>query len=326
MKKTLTILMSIILLCGMTISSQAQTTSKEKIAKETMQYVTQGSAAYLKQDYKKAIQFYSKALELEKKDPTLEKNIWRVLVYNLGMSYGMSGDNKKAKEIFEYGLSKDDKYPGFYYNLACAYAEMNDLDNAIINLKRAFKYKENMIPGERIPNPATDDSFSRFLKNEKFRCALDELNSTGNVKVKIPKEGWSISFDSPPLSQEQESRNIDDYAFKATSGRFNISLFVEKPRGTGSSHKDCYQFYWPRASQNPMIAKNTVLTSDRAKYVRVQYDVFTEFQGKLIRQRNVNYYFAFRGKWIDVHISMIEPIKEDEGIFAAFDKSLDYGS
>jgi tetratricopeptide (TPR) repeat protein len=175
--KTLTLLIATILLCGAAMSSMAQTASKEKTAKETMQYVSQGSAAYLKQDYKKAIQLYGKALELEKKEPTLEKNIWRVLVDNLGMSYGISGDNKKAKEIFEYGLSKDDKYPMFYYNLACAYAEMNDLDNAITNLKRAFEYKENRIPGERIPNPATDDSFSRFLKNEKFRRALDDLSS-----------------------------------------------------------------------------------------------------------------------------------------------------
>jgi tetratricopeptide (TPR) repeat protein len=177
MKKTLAILISIVLLCVVTVSSQPQATSKEKIAKETIQFVSQGSAAYLKQDYQKSIQFYSKALELEKKEPTLERNIWRVLVDNLGMSYGISGNNKKAKEIFEYGLSKDEQYPMFYYNLACAYAELNDLDNAITNLERAFEYKENMIRGERIPNPATDDSFSRFLKNEKFRRVLDELSS-----------------------------------------------------------------------------------------------------------------------------------------------------
>ncbi len=175
MKTVFATLFTIIVLFGVNLSLQAQPTSKEKIAKETMQYVSQGSAAYLKRDYKQAIHFYSKALELEKKEPTLEKNIWRVLVDNLGMSYGISGDNKKAKEIFEYGVSKDDKYPLFYYNLACAHAEMNDLDNAIKNLKVAFAYKANMMPGERMPNPATDDSFSRFLKNEKFRQALEEI-------------------------------------------------------------------------------------------------------------------------------------------------------
>jgi tetratricopeptide (TPR) repeat protein len=169
------VLLIMALLCGASVCSQAQTASKEKIAKETMRYVSQGSAAYLRQDYKKAIQLYGKALDLEKTEPTLDKNIWRVVVDNLGMSYGISGDNKKAKEVFQYGLSKDDKYPMFYYNLACAYAELADLDNAITNLKHAFEYKENMIPGERIPNPATDDSFSRYLSSEKFRRALEEI-------------------------------------------------------------------------------------------------------------------------------------------------------
>ncbi|MGH9931421.1 MAG: hypothetical protein ACREA9_19615, partial [Pyrinomonadaceae bacterium] len=135
------------------------------------------SAAYLKQDYKKAIQLYGKALDLERKQPTLDKNIWRVVVDNLGMSYGISGDNKKAREVFEYGLSKDAAYPIFYYNLACAHAEMNDLENAIKNLRLAFSYRANVIAGEQMPDPARDDSFARFLNNPQFRKLLEEINS-----------------------------------------------------------------------------------------------------------------------------------------------------
>jgi hypothetical protein len=156
---------------------QSQPGPYERIAKETMQFVAQASAAYLKRDYKKAIQLYSKALELEGKQATLDKNIWRVVVDNLGMSYGISGDNKKAKEVFEYGLSKDGAYPMFYYNLACAHAEMNDLDNAIKNLRLAFNYKSNVIPGERMPDPAGDDSFARFLRDPRFQKLLEEIRS-----------------------------------------------------------------------------------------------------------------------------------------------------
>jgi len=177
MKRSLIFLISIFIIFGMVGASQAQSSSKEKIAKKTMKYVSQGSNAYLRQDYTQAIKLYSKALELEKREPTLEKDVWRVLVDNLGMSYGITGNHKKAREIFKYGLSKDNEYPMFYYNLACTYAETNDLDNAIVNLKRAFKYKENMIPGERMPNPETDDSFARYLNNPKFKRALNELNS-----------------------------------------------------------------------------------------------------------------------------------------------------
>ena len=159
---------------------QAQKTTenaKEEIEKETMQLMRDGSAAYKQQDYKKAIQLYSKVLELEKKEPTLEKNLWRVLVDNLGMSYGISGDNKKAIEILEYGLSKDATYPMFHYLLACAYAEMNNVDDAIENLRLAYKFKNNVIPGESLPNPATDSSFTRFLNNEKFVKALKEMQA-----------------------------------------------------------------------------------------------------------------------------------------------------
>lgn len=65
----------------------------------------------------------------------------------------------------------------FYYNLACAHAEMNDLANAMKNLRLAFGYRANMIPGERMPNPASDSSFARFLSNPQFRKLLEEVRS-----------------------------------------------------------------------------------------------------------------------------------------------------
>lgn len=83
------------------------------------------------------------------------------------------------------------------------------------------------------------------------------------VKLEIPKQGWAIAFDSPVLSQPQESkRGEGEYAFRASSGRFNISLFVENPGGPGKTHRDCYAFYWAQSSRNPRIAKDTVQSSE----------------------------------------------------------------
>jgi tetratricopeptide (TPR) repeat protein len=149
----------------------------EKPSTSVMQYLSEGSAYYVRHDFARAIGPYSKALELEKKTPTLDSSLWRVLIDNLGMAYGVSGNLQKAKETFEYGLSKDKAYPMFYYNLACTYAEMNDVDNAIVNLKLAFKNRDGMITGEQIPDPATDDSFQRFMRNERFLDVLRELGT-----------------------------------------------------------------------------------------------------------------------------------------------------
>jgi len=149
--------------------------SKSASANPAREYLEEGSAFYIKRDFKKAIKPYQKALDLEKQQAKLDKTLWRVLVDNLGMSYGITGDLKKAKETFEYGLSKDPTYPLFHYNMACTYAEMNDEDQAITYLKSAFKNKDNMIEGEEMPDPARDDSFARFMKDEKFLKALKDI-------------------------------------------------------------------------------------------------------------------------------------------------------
>jgi len=141
----------------------------------SLDLVREGSYYYMKHDFEKAIGPYQKALDLEREKRTLDKTIWKVLVDNLGMAYGITGDLDKAKEVFAYGISKDPDYPLFYYNMACTYGEKKNMDKAIEYLKLAFDRRENIISGEEMPNPATDSSFKGFVKNEKFRAALKEL-------------------------------------------------------------------------------------------------------------------------------------------------------
>lgn len=146
-----------------------------KVQRSSMELVEQGSRLYIQHDYKGAIGPYSQALELEKANPKLDKSFWYVLVDNLGMSYGIIGDLQKAKETFDYGVSKDPTYPLFYYNLACTYAEMGDATEAGNYLKRAFEYKANVLPGENIPDPRKDDSFKKLMKNKEFRELAETL-------------------------------------------------------------------------------------------------------------------------------------------------------
>jgi len=148
----------------------------DTVQRSSKELVEQGSRFYLQHDYKGAIGPYSHALELEKANPELEKSLWYVLVDNLGMSYGITGDLQKAKETFQYGVSKDPTYPLFHYNLACTYAEMGDAAEAGNFLKKAFEYKANFLPGESMPDPRKDDSFKKLMKKDKeFRELADTL-------------------------------------------------------------------------------------------------------------------------------------------------------
>lgn len=138
-----------------------------------------GSRCYMKGDYSKAIVHYEKVLGREKAHPTLNQTTFRVLIDNLGMAYGMSGNLARAKETFGYGVSRDPTYPLFYYNLACTFGEMNDLKVAKENLILAFKYRDNFIAGETMPDPRQDSSFQRFMNDEEFRKFLESLLSPG---------------------------------------------------------------------------------------------------------------------------------------------------
>jgi tetratricopeptide (TPR) repeat protein len=134
-----------------------------------------GSQLFQAQQFGGAAKVYSHALELEKRQPSLDPVKWHVLIDNLGMAYGITGDLKRAKEVFDYGISKDEKYPMFYYDLACVAGEQNDLEGTIKNLQLAFERRANVLPSEKMPDPMKDDSFQRFVKDKRFQDAVAAL-------------------------------------------------------------------------------------------------------------------------------------------------------
>jgi tetratricopeptide (TPR) repeat protein len=138
-----------------------------------------GRALFRKHEYAQAIPPYQKAFELEKAQPQLDRTRWRVLIDNLGMAYGMTGHLREAKATFEQGIQADPTYPMFHYNLACTFAEMNDLDHAMQSLKTAFRHRKNQNSGEDVmPDPRQNSSFQRFMKNETFRNLVNDLAAT----------------------------------------------------------------------------------------------------------------------------------------------------
>jgi hypothetical protein len=141
-------------------------------------------------------------------------------------------------------------------------------------------------------------------------------------RVPIPGQDWQLVFDAPVLTEKQDQRGSDNYAFKANSGRFNLSFFVEPPQSQDGGHKECYGFYWPQASRNPMLNKKSVKVTHCETYTRVEYMIIGENEGHKFAQRNVNYYLVFAGKWLDVHISIISPTVDDDEVIARFDSGL----
>lgn len=149
-------------------------------ADESARLWCDGSALFIQHTpdaYSRSIGPYSRALALEKKKQSLSRNAWLIMIDNLGMAYGITGEFPKAKETFEYGLSKEPTYPIFYYNMACVYAGLNDEAKTIDYLKRAFALRSNVIPSESMPDPRTDDSFQEYMHDPHFVSALRAMGA-----------------------------------------------------------------------------------------------------------------------------------------------------
>jgi tetratricopeptide (TPR) repeat protein len=101
----------------------------------------------------------------------------RVLTDQAGMAYGISGNLSKSRSIFEAGIAADPTYPLYYYNLACADAGQNKLADARAHLQQAFAHRADLIPGEEMPDPTTDDSFTPFEGNQQFWAFVKSLNA-----------------------------------------------------------------------------------------------------------------------------------------------------
>ena len=134
-----------------------------------------GHALFKQEKYADAMVPYEKARGLEASGIKLSSDQHRVLIDQLAMAYGISGDLKKTHSLLESAIRDDPEYPLNYYNLACAYAEEGDKGKALTNLSLAFEHKEHVLKGERMPDPRTDSSFQKYVRDDDFIKLMTKL-------------------------------------------------------------------------------------------------------------------------------------------------------
>ncbi len=128
-----------------------------------------GSLGFHVKDYSSAIHHYNRALRVEQSTPTLSKELFVVLIDNLGMAYGISGDLDNARKTLLWGVERYPGYPMFYYNLACTEAESGNPEQALSYLRQAHDLLPNASPLDQLPDPGRDDSFKSLRRNREFK-------------------------------------------------------------------------------------------------------------------------------------------------------------
>ena len=134
-----------------------------------------GQALFRQEKYAESVGPFEKVRDLERSRSKLSSDQHRIVIDQLSMAYGISGDLKKARALLEDAIQQDPEYPLNYYNLACVFAEGGDKNKTFANLSLAFQHKDGILKGERMPNPRTDSSFQRFAQDDDFIKLMKKL-------------------------------------------------------------------------------------------------------------------------------------------------------
>jgi predicted Zn-dependent protease len=136
-----------------------------------------GQTLFHEQKYAAAVAPYEKVRSLEKGGVKLTTTQHRILVDQLAMAYGISGRAADSKALLQESVRSDPDYPLNYYNLACVAADENDKPTILKNLILAFQHRGQVLPGEKMPDPASDQSFQKYAQDSDFKALVSRLKN-----------------------------------------------------------------------------------------------------------------------------------------------------
>jgi hypothetical protein len=203
-----------------------------------------------------------------------------------------------------------------YQPLAAGIVEKEQTNGA---LTAAYLAHTEELQGEAAREQAAREANENAQANSQSGANQSE-QSLQSIIIKVPNEDWKISILNPGLVALDRRVDGDELVLRGKPGTngCNLSLFVEMPANDGASNDDVFNYYWAQAAQDPRIEQDSIKIERKEKFVIVAYTV----QGV----PNANYYFAYGGRWVDVHIWKWPFDAEADGrLFTEFENHLSYG-
>ena len=150
----------------------------------------------------------------------------------------------------------------------------------------------------------------RLIAVALFVCSQAAL--ADDMVLKIPGEAWSIRLQAPAMQEINQPDEPPSHVYTGNAGRFNLSLYVEKPDcDGGDSRENLAQCFVKKVQRNPYIVKGTLANNPAAGGVLITYLMEVPVHGQKIRAFNSHYVFAHNGMWGDLHISVVKATDED---------------
>jgi Tfp pilus assembly protein PilF len=141
-----------------------------------------GLALFRQGNYADSVPAYEKTLALEAGGFPLSVDQHRIVTDQLAMAYGISGALGKAHGLLDEAIRRDPRYPLNYYILACVFADEGENAKMLASLDSAFQRKAGVMKGERMPDPWTDPSFRKYIRDPDFMALVKRLSTGSGVR------------------------------------------------------------------------------------------------------------------------------------------------
>lgn len=156
-------------------------------------------------------------------------------------------------------------------------------------------------------------------------CLMPLEAMADTTTLVIPDQGWSVTFEAPPLRPVREADSNDHYMYSANANHFAITLYVDKPACSGDdSHEAALNCYWAKAGKDPLINQASVIKNCNQQYCKISYDFENSFQGAPIKQKHVHFVFTHRDRWSNLHAAVSNPTENDLKLLERFTQSFSY--
>ena len=129
--------------------------------------------------------------------------------------------------------------------------------------------------------------------------------------MRIPDQGWQITFDAPVVTKVKETNSQTQYYFSGNSDRFNLSLTVETPSCPGESLEDNYKCILQKIESIPGVVRQSISAEKRPTNIQVSYIIYAPVGGRAIKVMNTHVLFAHKARWGDLHASVVTPTMQE---------------
>lgn len=141
-------------------------------------------------------------------------------------------------------------------------------------------------------------------------------------------EKASLTFESPKMSKLKEMTQDGRYQYAASSAgesdpRFNLSIYVEAiDCRYGKSVSQVARCFVEGLDSIPGVIKEADSPSCERQRCDVFYVLSRKVGERTIRQLHLNSLFVYGGRWVDVHLTVLNPVAEDAQRLAKFAATL----